>query len=111
MKQMLLLSYTSLYSIVWDNEKPLLCNRKQTMDGYISHQMQNSINIENLSSIQMEQIEFVPDKLMHKFLPSYSVLDDDFNAIDNSELHVDINLELTVDSWIDQFSIQTEANQ
>ncbi|CAL6035448.1 Hypothetical_protein [Hexamita inflata] len=29
MKYMLLLSYTSLYSIVWDNEKPLLCNRKQ----------------------------------------------------------------------------------
>ncbi|CAL6045023.1 Hypothetical_protein [Hexamita inflata] len=31
MKYMLLLSYTSLYSIVWDNEKPLLCNRKQTI--------------------------------------------------------------------------------
>ncbi|CAL6024649.1 Hypothetical_protein [Hexamita inflata] len=38
MKQMLLLSYTSLYSIVWDNENPLLCNRKQTMDGYSLYQ-------------------------------------------------------------------------
>ncbi|CAL6041119.1 Hypothetical_protein [Hexamita inflata] len=34
MKQYSLLSYTSLYPIVWDNRKPLLCNKKMTMDGY-----------------------------------------------------------------------------
>ncbi|CAL5989531.1 Hypothetical_protein [Hexamita inflata] len=35
MKLYSLLSYTLLYSIVWDNRKPLLCNKKMAMDGYI----------------------------------------------------------------------------
>ncbi|CAL6042907.1 Hypothetical_protein [Hexamita inflata] len=34
MKLNSLLSYTLLYSIVWDNRKLLLCNKKMAMDGY-----------------------------------------------------------------------------
>ncbi|CAL6069669.1 Kinase [Hexamita inflata] len=34
MKLYSLLSYSLLYSIVWVNRKPLLCNKKMAMDGY-----------------------------------------------------------------------------
>ncbi|CAL6001019.1 Hypothetical_protein [Hexamita inflata] len=43
MKYNSLLSYTLLYSIVWDNRKPLLCNKKMAMDGYSFECQQNIV--------------------------------------------------------------------
>ncbi|CAL6105561.1 Hypothetical_protein [Hexamita inflata] len=45
MKYYSLLSQTSLYPIVWDNIKPLLCNKKMTVDGYRQDPVQQTVNL------------------------------------------------------------------